>query len=763
MWDRGHGIYSFSRLTEFLDDAIFSHNIELVQSGKITYFNIPCSFDIETSSWTDERGNHYACMYIWQFGLNGSVIYGRTWDEFGMLLAYLDEKLELSESRHLVIYVHNLGYEFQFIRKYFNWSKVFAIKRRRPVYAISGGFEFRCSLFLSNYALAYIGDNLLFKYPVRKLVGNLDYSKVRHSLTHLTAPELHYCINDVQVVMSYIQEKIEHDGDISEIPLTNTGYVRNYCRSECFYEGAESLEEREKIRKSYHSIMKALVVTSSDEYNQLKRAFMGGFTHASALYSGKIMNDVGSADLTSSYPFCIVCQYFPMSRFQLVGEVSDEILLKKYLQKYCCLFDIEFTNLQPRVEFENIISESRCWDLKGYHVNNGRIISADSLRTTLTELDFESVAKFYSWDSCRITNFRIAHRGYLPKALILAVLKLYQDKTELKGIAGKEIEYLVSKNMINAAFGMMVTAIIRGEYVYDDTAMGWTQFEADVEEQLSSYNKNFNRFLYYGWGVYVTAHARHNLFSAIWEFGADYIYADTDSVKGINFSEHLDYFKSYNDRVFDGLLRMCVHYNIPFEKVRPKNRKGESKLIGAWEIEEGYKIFKTCGAKRYIYVTSSGILNITVSGVNKKFAVPYLLYKYGGGSNYDSESLEFLKSNNRRIDPSIPPFIQLSRLIYQNLDNKEEQEAKQLFSTFTFDFIPIFFYFGDGLFIPPEHTGKNTIEYIDDEFSAVCTDYLGVPLLVNEGSAVYMEPQHYLMSQTSDYLRFLSGIQEVYY
>ena len=63
---------------------------------------------------------------------------------------------------------------------------------------------------------------------------------------------------------------------------------------------------------------------------------------------------------------------------------------------------------------------------------------------------------------------RVYHRGYLPKALILAVLSLYKDKTELKGVEGKEIEYLVSKNMINAAFGMMVTAIIRDEYQYSD-------------------------------------------------------------------------------------------------------------------------------------------------------------------------------------------------------------------------------------------------------------------------------------------------------
>ena len=55
---------------------------------------------------------------------------------------------------------------------------------------------------------------------------------------------------------------------------------------------------------------------------------------------------------------------------------------------------------------------------------------------------------------------------------------MYEDKTKLKGVDGKEIEYLVSKNMINAAFGMMVTAIVRDEFDYDEE---WTKTAADVD------------------------------------------------------------------------------------------------------------------------------------------------------------------------------------------------------------------------------------------------------------------------------------------
>lgn len=709
------GVYHVSQLTSAMEELLSHESITIASTGKLEFFNIPCAFDIETSSFYNASGEKCATMYIWQFGIDGLVIYGRTWEEFTAFLGELVDYLELSARRRLVIYVHNLGYEFQFMRKWFDWDKVFAIKKRRPVYAICGPFEFRCSLFLSNYALAYIGDNLLHKYPVKKLVGNLDYSKIRHSTTPMTKEELEYCFNDVRVVMSYIQEKIEQDGGITEIPLTNTGYVRNYCRSECFGKG----RSRKKLL-DYHALMKSLKISSEDEYHQLERVFMGGFTHASAIWSNKIIttpgasfhseyeyDEIGSADLTSSYPYVMVAEYFPVTSFSYVGTLVSESDFESYLSSYCCIFDIEFVDLRPKVSFENTLSLSRC-DVSGGKstINNGRVVSADFCRTTLTELDYDTVKKFYTWSKKRVVNLRIAHRGYLPKDLILAVLNLYKDKTTLKGVLGKETEYLVSKNMINAAFGMMVTAIIRGEYQYSTEDDEWRTLEADVLSQLTSYNKNFNRFLYYGWGVYVTAHARHNLFTAIYEFKEDYIYSDTDSIKAINFSAHKSYFKRYNDEVFIKLQRMCHHYSIPFEMCKPKTKKGVEKLIGVWDFEPGYLAFKTAGAKRYMYELPDRSLSMTVAGVNKKFAIPYLL------ETYNSHEL-------------------------------------------------IFNVFGDGMYIPEGHTGKQSLTYIDEVTAGSVTDYLGSTKLFFERSSIHMEPQSFYMSLIGDYLKFLEGVEYV--
>lgn len=697
--------YSFDQLDNFLDaicdDLNELDNVHypyLKTYKKKEVFNLPCSFDIETSSFYDRRDKKAAIMYIWQFGFNGRVIYGRTWDQFFELLQALVECLGLSEKRLIYIYVHNLSYEFQFLRKWFEWDKIFALKKRKVLYAqfLPWGLEFRCSYLLANAGLAHVGDKLLQRYPVAKMVGDLDYSLIRHSMTPLTAKELKYCINDVLVVMSFIQEKIEHDGGIDKIPLTNTGYVRNFCRSRCMSDKNSS--------QKYHTYMRSLQIEDEDEYDQNKRAFMGGFTHTGILHANKILFNVGSADLTSSYPAEIVGSYFPITSARFVGEVADELALKKYLDHYCCIFDVTFYNLLPAVEYENYLSISRCI-AEDVTVNNGRLVSASKCLTTLTEIDFDIVNKMYTWDYMEVTNLRVYERGYLPRSLILAVLELYANKTKLKGIPEEVVEYMRSKNMVNASFGMMVTDIIRPEISINEEDE-WVEEEAYKVKQLSGYNKNFNRFLYYTWGIYVTAHARHNLFEAIMEFGNDYVYADTDSIKGINFEKHLDFFKIYNMKNRLRMNKMCNALNIPFSYVCPKTITGEEKLLGDWDIEESYKLFKACGAKRYMYVYESGKLSLTVAGLNKKAAVPYLLEHYNG------------------------------------------------------DVMAILESFEDGFYVPAGHTGKQTLTYIDEERHGHVLDYLGMDADYYERSGIHMEAQSFSMSQTEEYLNLLHGISE---
>jgi len=278
--------------------AVAEADLPIVTNNKkVSYYNVPAAFDIETSSFYID-GEKKACMYVWQFGILNWVTYGRTWEEFDKFMSVLSTILQLNEDLRLVVYVHNFAYEFQWMRKRIHWDKLFFLDKRKPVYGISGGFEYRCSLKLSGKSLAAVGRDLQ-KYHIEKRVGDLDYSLIRTYKTPLTKEEWGYCEADIRVLLAYIQEKIESDGDITLIPLTNTGYVRNYCRKACF-----------KRWKRYKNLMSELILTP-EEYEQLKRLFAGGFTHANAHYSRRVVEHVGSFRLYIIVPVCDVEREVP--------------------------------------------------------------------------------------------------------------------------------------------------------------------------------------------------------------------------------------------------------------------------------------------------------------------------------------------------------------------------------------------------------------------------------------------------------------------
>ena len=236
------------------------------------YYNKACAFDIETTS-TIINGTKCAFMYVWMLGIDGYCIVGRTWEEFMWCVDKICEFCGLQGDVLLPIYVHNLSYEMQFIKDRFEWTYILALDERKPIYCRAKcGIEFRCSYRLSGYNLEKVGENLQ-KYKVSKMVGDLDYEKVRHSKTPLTKEELGYCVHDVLVVMAYIQECIDQEGSVNYIPSTKTGYVRRYVKRECI--------GTSKHRNYRYRNMIRYLTLEPDEYLQLRECFQGGFTHAS--------------------------------------------------------------------------------------------------------------------------------------------------------------------------------------------------------------------------------------------------------------------------------------------------------------------------------------------------------------------------------------------------------------------------------------------------------------------------------------------------
>ena len=692
-------IYELKDLTQFLSQI---NTKDIIKSKDKIYYNLAMSFDIETSSFYEDKNgviytnddyrklkhtvkaNKRAIMYIWQFAIEENVIIGRTWNDFLYFCKKLYDYLNLKE-RYIVVYVHNLSYEFQFICKWFNWVDIFADSERKPIKATTDShFIFKCSYRLSGYSLEVLANNLK-SHNIKKMVGDLNYNLIRNSKTPISKEELKYCENDVLIVTSYIDEQINEFGNIEKIPLTQTGKVRRYVRKQCFQ------------NKEYQYFIKELTI-EKPEYMLLKNAFMGGFTHCNAMYTNKICQNVTSYDFTSSYPTVLISEKYPMSKGKEVYITTESELLN-LIKNYCVLVDLQFTNIQTNFLYEQIISYSKCRNVKNPLINNGRIVQADTLTITCTDVDFLNIKDFYKWDNLKIGLCYIYKKDYLPKEFIKTILHLYKSKTELKGVDGKEVEYLHSKELLNSLYGMCVTSIVHDTISFNGAE--WTTENGNLDEELKNYNTDKNRFLFYHWGVWCTAYARNNLYTGIKECKDDYIYSDTDSIKIFNAEKHQKYFEEYNKWIVQKLEKCLNYHKIPIDYISPKTIKGESKTLGVWDFDGFYTMFKTLGAKRYIFQKDDKI-SITVCGLSKK------------------SGKEFIENQKK-------PFL----------------------------------FFNDGMFVDCEHTGKMTHTYIDKEIENIITDYLGNQAYYHEKSYIHLEKTDYLLSLSDMYIRYFTGVQKL--
>ena len=574
------------------------------------YKDCMCAFDIET---TNDRESEQAFMYIWQFQYNGITVMGRTWDEFMDFLHGM--KKELKAHEYIVIFVHNLSFEFQFLRGIYEFEKeeVFAIDSRKVLKCeMLNHFEFRCSYLQTNMSLAEF-TNKMGVQDVKLSGEDFDYSKARYPWTPLTEQELQYCINDVKGLTEAmkIQMDLEQDSFYT-LPLTSTGYVRR--------------DVKAAMRHFNRTELKNML----PDYNvfcMLRESFRGGNTHSNRYYSNVILKNVHSMDFASSYPNVQINCRFPMSPWlREDGMDFDRCLLKIYKHKRACLMRIKLFNVRLKDPGWGCpyLAKAKCRNVKNCENDNGRILSAEYLETTLTDIDFNILLKEYEFDWIEFTDFYHCRYGLLPKQLRETVLEYFRRKTELKGVEGQDLYYMKAKNKLNSVYGMSVQSPVKQSIDFIDDFIDRTD---DEEELLATANRK--AFQSYAWGVWTTAHARAELEEAIEMCGNRFVYCDTDSVKYIG---EID-FTSFNARKQRRSQDSGAVATDP---------KGVKHYLGVMEHDADYSEFITMGAKKYAYRYPDGKLGITIAGVNKKKGAEEL--EAAGGLKQFKEGFTFYKA-----------------------------------------------------------------------------------------------------------------------
>lgn len=588
--------------------------------SKRRYKDIICAFDIETTRVSDTE----SIMYIWQAQLGDDTVTGRSWKECGRFLRRLAKCCQQDE--YIVIFVHNLSFEFAFLAGLYHFqpSEVFAVSSRKVLKCeMYGHLEFRCSYLHSNMSL----DEYTHKMGVQhaKLAG-FDYDVKRYPWTVLTDEELAYCVHDVRGLVEAIRIEMQHDGDnLHSFPLTSTGYVRRDVKKAMKY-------------VAYGYIRKQL--PSWPVYVLLRQAFRGGNTHANRYYAGEILHNVHSVDISSSYPSAECNNRFPVAEFRAI-ESPDTTKLMKYMVDekrpvlaQIALYNVRLSDLSWGCPY---LATDKCRNIVRAEYDNGRILRADYLETTVTDIDLRIILEEYDADHIDCHTLYISRYGWLPDPLIDCIQGYYKAKTELKGDEASAIYYNKAKAKLNSIYGLSAQNPVKQSIIYRRGAEECFKEDESISDEELLEAANRKAFFPYQWGIWCTAWARWRLEEGLrlaHEQGA-FIYCDTDSVKYLGQVDFTDY---NHERILDAEASLSY----------ADDKAGKRHYMGVFEPDDNYIRFATRGAKKYAYEAQDGSFHITVAGVNKRAGAEEML-EAGGLEAFLLPSFTFRRDEHEAV------------------------------------------------------------------------------------------------------------------
>lgn len=641
------------------------------------------TFDIETTTLitgVNEHGDLTRESFIWsgQFYNGKDYIQVRHYRDVIKRL-YLIAAENESLTKKTLIVVHNLSYEFQFIKDAFEWTNILCTGDRSIIAAETDKLCFRCSYLLSNMKLEKFLKNE--QVPTEFLKSKMEYDITRFPWTELTEEEYIYCKNDVVGLYIAMENRIKDatNEDINNLPLTSTGYVRKDCRKAC--SGNKN--------NRYRFLENAMDL---DTLHMAHKAFRGGNTHANRWYANKTIGNgpraqiksdgVHSMDITSSYPFELLTKKFPTKFYDLKPFKKAEF--DYYLERvdsWAMLIEVNWEDIELINKFNPVpyISTSKCEKLyfkdhnesdkdqknnKAMCVDNGRLLNAKYCQMIVTEIDYLIIKRQYKAKTEKITRVKYAAKKPIMKELADQIIDYYDKKTQLKGLKDPDSKYMYgkSKNLLNGIYGMHVSYPIKYPYEYSrkDHQLHPKEYEIDEasgekipiteESLLDEYYNSYSNFLDYQVGVWVTAYARQSLQEMIDVMynprnhgKSDLVYVDTDSCKFINYEDHKEQIEEINKRKRQEAMEHNAY----------ASKDGITYYLGEFTDEGSSCYFKTWGAKKYIYGNDEDItketapeyiklltktediedcpVKITIAGVSKLEGIKHILKDIAAG------------------------------------------------------------------------------------------------------------------------------------
>lgn len=546
-------------------------------------------------------------------------------------LAYLTS---MSVESPIVVYIHNLAYEGDYICRMLDGEinfistkiikktgeevqDIFSLDTHKFIrIGINNTITFKCSYILTNKSLASCGID------VGILKGDdYNYDKYHNPNSPLTDDEQNYCYRDVLIVCAKIRQlertyNLEYK-DHTFFPMTSTGFVRNYVRKRC-------LDDKSY---RYHNILNAKL--SVRDFLMCECAFLGGDCSAVHTHVGDWIEDVDSFDIGSSYPFQMLANVFPTGKCYREAFRDWKLIQNKIREGKLYILDVTLRDLECNIPYM-FLSKSKCLEQDGIVENNGRIYKADEVRIVTTHIELMDIMKAYTPSGIDINYAIYWNSEKLPMPIRKSIIKFYLDKNKLKPIKDLSednyINYMSAKEMLNSIYGMMVQNPINDKINFNLSTMEWEcehiprRDTVKIGEMLEQHYANYNTFLCYQWGVFVTAYARQQLHTAIYGCIENLLYCDTDSLKVKNVDNVKPFIDNFNEKFIKPKLKeISNELDVPLEYILGLG-------VFDWETkkpEQRYRHFCTLGAKKYAIERYSGEMELTVSGLSKK-AINYI-------------------------------------------------------------------------------------------------------------------------------------------
>lgn len=329
-----------------------------------------------------------------------------------------------------------------------------------------------------------------FNLPIKK--GELDYTAKREIGHILTADEIAYLRNDVEILAGGLRYMFEAN---QKKMTTGSNAINDY-------------KERFDKKKFKRTFPELDLRTDRD----IRLSYKGGWTYLNPIYKNKDIGEGLVLDVNSMYPGVLKHKALPYGEpLWFNGEYKQDDIYNLYVINILCEFELK-TGYFPTIQIKNMPTR--------YMENEYLTISDGPTWLCLTSIDYELFLEHYDVKIHEVTG------GYMFRSRA-GMFDSYVDywytvKTQAR-LAGDRGMERISKLMLNSLYGKFGTRKqTRQNIPYLDQEKNLVRFRTGQPENVNGG--------YVPIATFVTSYAREIIIRGAQTCGDRFIYADTDSL-----------------------------------------------------------------------------------------------------------------------------------------------------------------------------------------------------------------------------------------